>query len=263
MYILSTKTNLGQGFSNAVHAGAEGRILRKALTEEAGEALIHQCRFLPWLAQRLPIAIPIPESLINNVLTYPNLPGRTLTPELVIAHGPNRVAAQLTEFISVLHALPVPECIAAGAPQQSRTESLLRAFERTLVVLPAGQRREAEMWRQQFVTADSATAMIHGDLWFENILIDSANGRVSGILDFDTASIGDPAWDLATQLHLGPEFFRLVLDAYPNKSAELSERAYSLFQLRCFEGLDFAIRQDDRAEFQESIEKLRNAHVLS
>jgi hypothetical protein len=62
---------------------------------------------------------------------------------------------------------------------------------------------------------------------------------------------------------LGPRVFRLVWDAYPNKSLELSERAHSLFRLRCFEGLDFAIRQDDRAEFQESIEKLRNAHVLS
>jgi aminoglycoside phosphotransferase (APT) family kinase protein len=83
------------------------------------------------------------------------------------------------------------------------------------------------------------------------------------VLDFDAASIGDPAWDLATQLHLGAEFFRLVLEAYPNKSAELSERAHWLFQLRCFEGLDIAIRRRDRAEFEESIEKLRYARVLS
>ena len=104
--------------------------------------------------------------------------------------------------------------------------------------------------------------MIHGDLWFENILIDPGNGRLTGVLDFDTASIGDPAWDIATQLHFGPEFFRHVLNAYPDKSAELAERARWLFQLRCFEGLDIAMRQGDRAEFEESIDKLRQAQVL-
>jgi aminoglycoside 2''-phosphotransferase len=196
-------------------------------------------------------------------MIYCNLPGVPLTPELVIAHGTNGVATQIAEFIAALHALPVGECIAAGVTVQSRTESLLRALERTLPALSVQQRGEAESWRQQFAPADSSSIMIHGDLWFENILIDPANGRLAGVLDFDTASIGDPAWDLATQLHLGPDFFRLVLNAYPNKRAELAERARWLFQLRCFEGLDIAMRQDDRVEFEESLEKLRQARVLS
>lgn len=251
------------GFSNSVREGADGRIIREALTEEARTSLVNQFQFLPWLAQRLPLAILVPESLTDNALIYRTLPGHTLTPELVIAYGAKQVAAQLGEFITALHALPVAECIAAGVPEQDRTEGLLQAFERTLAVLSPGQRREAKAGREQFVAAHSSEVMIHGDLWFENILIDPETGRLSGVLDFDAASIGDPAWDLATQLHLGAEFFRLVLEAYPNKSAELSERAHWLFQLRCFEGLDIAIRRGDRAEFEESIEKLRHAEVLS
>jgi aminoglycoside phosphotransferase (APT) family kinase protein len=211
----------------------------------------------------LPLAIPVPESLTDNALIYRKLPGHTLTPQLLVAHGARQVAAQLSEFIAALRALPVAECIDAGVNQQNRTEGLLRAFERTLPVLSPEQRRQAEAWREQFVTADCWVVMIHGDLWFENILIDPGTGRLSGVLDFDVASIGDPAWDLATQLHLGAEFFLFVLEAYPNKTAALSERAHRLFQLRCFEGLDIAIRRGDRAEFEESIEKLRHAQVLS
>ena len=33
------------------------------------------------------------------------------------AHGTNRVATQIAEFITALHALPVAECIAAGVTQ--------------------------------------------------------------------------------------------------------------------------------------------------
>jgi aminoglycoside 2''-phosphotransferase len=259
---LSSETNLGQGFSNSVHESGDGRIVRKALTREAREALARQLRFLPWLAQRLPVAIPVPESLTDNGLIYVNLPGVPLTPEIVNAHGTKRVATQIAEFIAALHALPVAECIAAGVTPQSRTENLLRALERTLPALSVQQRREAESWRQQFAPAHSSRVMIHGDLWFENILINLANGRLTGVLDFDTASIGDPAWDLATQLHLGPEFFGRVLKAYPTKSADLAVRTGWLFQLRCFEGLDIAMRQGDRTEFEESIDKLRQAKVL-
>src|SRR6266516_2944433 len=118
-------STLGGGFSNSVHECADGRVLRKALTEEARNTFVRQFQFLPWLAQRLPLAIPLPESLKDDALIYRNLPGLTLTPELVTTHGPRRIAAQLTEFIAALHALPVAECIAAGVTLQDRTEGLL------------------------------------------------------------------------------------------------------------------------------------------
>src|SRR5438067_7057479 len=104
MYILSSETNLGQGFSNSVHESGDGGVVRKALTREAREALARQFRFLPWLAHRLPVTIPIPEPLTGDALIYPNLPGVPLTPELVNAHGTNRVATQIAEFITALHA---------------------------------------------------------------------------------------------------------------------------------------------------------------
>ena len=82
------------------------------------------------------------------------------------------------------------------------------------------------------------------------------------MIDFEATSLGDPAWDLATQLHCGVEFASLVFEAYGPKDPGMWTRAQELFQLRQFEGLDWAIRHGDAAEFEASIEKLRCVGVL-
>lgn len=46
------------------------------------------------------------------------------------------------------------------------------------------------------------------------VLEDMAMTKLAGVIDFDTTSLGDPAWDLATQLHCGIEFAQLVFHAY-------------------------------------------------
>src|SRR5579885_3662575 len=35
----------------------------------------------------------------------------------------------------------------------------------------------------------------HGDLWYENVLMDDACRTVTGIVDFEAANVGDPAQD--------------------------------------------------------------------
>lgn len=100
--------------------------------------------------------------------------------------------------------------------------------------------------------------MIHGDLWYENVLIDTDTRRLCGVLDFEKAGIGDPAWDLATQLHSGREFAEFVFRAYPGGDPPVWSRAERLFRLRPFEGLDWAARHGDKAEFQESLTKLQS-----
>lgn len=251
------------GLSNSVWESPDGRVFRRALTTEARSAIVRQFRFLPWLAQRLQVPVPIPESLSDDVLVYRKLPGVILSPALVVKHGADHMAEQIAEFISALQALPIAECKAAGIIAKSRTGSLLSALDRTLPALSPRQRSDVECWRDRFTAEDRSAVLIHGDLWYGNILIDSDTGRLCGVLDFDTMSIGDSAWDLAAQLHLGKEFARLVLEKLPVQSMAACERAKSLFQLRCFEGLDLAIRRNDRLEFEESIGKLRSTGVIS
>ncbi|MDY7010976.1 MAG: aminoglycoside phosphotransferase family protein, partial [Planctomycetota bacterium] len=44
--------------------------------------------------------------------------------------------------------------------------------------------------------------LLHGDIWVTNLLVE-ADGRVSGVLDFDRACWGDIEWDLAIAEYCG------------------------------------------------------------
>jgi aminoglycoside phosphotransferase (APT) family kinase protein len=164
--------------------------------------------------------------------------------------------------MAALHALPVEDCLAWGVPERDRTDVLLSAFDRVLPELPAEDQAWARSWRSRFELGQFQAVVTHGDLWYENILIDADTHRLTAVIDFDTAGVGDPAWDLATQFHCGVEFAQLVFDAYGCEDPGMWWRAQQLLQLRQFEGLDWAIREGDDIELDESLEKLRCAGVL-
>ncbi len=96
-------------------------------------------------------------------------------------------------------------------------------------------------------------AIVHGDLWHENMLV--RGSRLTAVLDWEAAAIGDPAVDLAGLWHLGDDWARAVLDAL---GLPLSERrrcqAWRL--VRELEGAAWSMRHDDDKELGESAAKL-------
>ena len=251
---------LASGFSSFVYETPDGKVRRVPRTPEAREACLRQCRFLPHLATYLPIPIPVPSER-DGAMVYPKLQGEPLQPEM-LEHVDNALAAQtIAAFMAALHSIPAADAVTWGVPAENRTAQLLGAADRVLPLIPLKWRGAARRWRDQFIEVPHPEVPIHGDLWYENILVDPQTGRISGVLDFDATSIGDPAWDLATQLHCGRPFAKLVFDAYRFKDATLWERAGTLFRLRPFEGLDWAARNNDAAEFEDGLRKLQEAGV--
>ena len=56
---------------------------------------------------------------------------------------------------------------------------------------------------------------IHGDLDSSNILCDPERGPLLGVIDFEEACLGDPAWDFcALSAEFGPAFLQTLLNAY-------------------------------------------------
>ena len=251
------------GFSNEVKESADGLIYRRAITAEARVAILQQRRFLPWLATKMPYPVPVPIDLHSDVLVYRKLRGVPLTPELLPRLGAGRIAAQLAHFIRVLRSLGVEECVAAGVSCFDRTATLLAAVDRSLPFLSERYREQVTLWRLRRSAPETPPVLIHGDLWHGNILVDVEKRRISGVVDWDTAGIGDRAWDVTTQRHLGYAFARLVAKGLQKEEPELPEHGRFLFQLRCFEGLDLAIRRGDQAEFAESLRKLEESGVLT
>ena len=78
--------------------------------------------------------------------------------------------------------------------------------------------------------------------------------------------MGDPARDFSTQLHLGVPFADRVIGAYRAAGGQLDagfeHRLRRHWELREFDGIRFAARQADAAEFEDGVRKLRQGPFL-
>jgi aminoglycoside phosphotransferase (APT) family kinase protein len=60
---------------------------------------------------------------------------------------------------------------------------------------------EAAAWLAATMPAESGAALIHNDYKLDNILLDPADpARITGLLDWEMATVGDPLMDLGTAL---------------------------------------------------------------
>jgi aminoglycoside 2''-phosphotransferase len=257
---------IASGFSSFVYETREGCILRVARTAEAAKAYEREFRFLPFLAAHLPVSVPVPISCTGGRMLYPKLRGEPLT--VATANGPGRdeIARQIASILQAFARIPIEAAVNGGIPRMDRTAGLLQAAGNVAAALPPELGDDIQRWRGTFERNLSLTTprtcVIHGDLWHENVLIDNSDHQVSGLIDFEQTSIGDPAWDVAAQRHAGEDFARMVWGESYAGDMELWARADLLFQLRPFEGLRWAIEQNDRAELADGLVKLQAVGVL-
>ncbi|MCX5744107.1 MAG: phosphotransferase family protein [Proteobacteria bacterium] len=55
-------------------------------------------------------------------------------------------------------------------------------------------------WLATHMPADGAPALIHNDFKFDNVIFDPSLTRITGVLDWEMTTIGDPLMDLGTSL---------------------------------------------------------------
>jgi aminoglycoside 2''-phosphotransferase len=77
-----------------------------------------------------------------------------------------------------------------------------------------------------YATAPRKT-VIHGDLADDHMLI--AGGKISGIIDFSDATIGDPAFDFTFFWFYGDKFMNDVVHAYGKIDSGFKERSRAHF----------------------------------
>jgi aminoglycoside phosphotransferase (APT) family kinase protein len=59
---------------------------------------------------------------------------------------------------------------------------------------------EVAAWLAAHRPADGAPSLIHNDFKFDNVIFDPSLARITGVLDWEMATIGDPLMDLGTAL---------------------------------------------------------------
>ncbi|WP_329567169.1 aminoglycoside phosphotransferase family protein [Kitasatospora sp. NBC_01266] len=197
------------GTSNTMYRLGEDLVVRLPRTPGAALDVPREHHWLPRLAARLPVAVPAPLGLGAPGEGYPFawsvyrwLPGEPPTVGRIPA--PDLLAADLADFLTALHGLDP-----TGAPPAWRAETLASRDAATraaitkvhgLIDTHAATARWNTALRAPARTA--APVWIHADLQPGNVLL--ADGRLSAVIDFGCAGLGDPAVDLIAAWYLLP-----------------------------------------------------------
>lgn len=165
-----------------------------------------ELRWLPRLAPRLPLAVPVPLGVGEPAFGYPWkwslarwLEGERATPDAL--SDSVGAATALADFLLALHrAVPVPSA-AEGAgedltvpPLAVRDRPTREAIAKTRDVFDASAM--TDLWDAALAAPpwDRPPVWCHGDLHTGNLL--TVGGGLSAVIDFGELGSGDPACDL-------------------------------------------------------------------
>ncbi|MGQ4515360.1 phosphotransferase [Streptomyces sp. DW26H14] len=203
------------GWDNQVWRLGDDLAVRLPWATERADALLRtEHAWLPLLAPRLPLRIPVPQRLGEPSARFPR-------PWLVTTWVPGEPADRapatrgadaadaLAAFLTALHR-PAPDGVPDGRGRvgalseaaESFIQGLTSAAERGLISDPDAVRA---VWEDAVAAPDWAgpRLWLHGDLHPANIL--TATGTFCGVIDFGDLCAGDPAVDLAAAWILLPD----------------------------------------------------------
>jgi len=205
------------------------------------QAMAAEVHLLQRLRGRLPLAIPDPmfssfETQAGGMafMGYPLLPGEPLWKEKFAALADSALrplAAQLAGFLQTLHTLPADE-VGAGLPVQDGPQKWGEMYEKIkhhlFPLMGCKGRRSASAHFENFIARSQLhvfqPAVRHGDFGSGNILYLDNSHCASGVIDWSSAGVGDPATDIAAVSCFGQPFFDLFCASYCGVEA-LLERA--------------------------------------
>ena len=138
---------------------------------------------------------------------YPYLPGEPLWPDTLFKQDEDTrhaLLSQLAGFLLALHSVP-PNTVADDLRLQDGREHWESFYLRVrdgLFGFMSGEGKRAVQQHFECLLGDPAffdyhPALRHGDFGPGNILFDQESRRLTGIIDFGSAGLGDPAVDIA------------------------------------------------------------------
>lgn len=184
--------------------------VRLPRSERAPGLLRNEQRWLPVLADRLPLPIPEPVRVGEPSARFEHpwtitrwVEGEPADREPISAPG---AAEVLAGFLRALHQeapAEAPESATRGIP----LDALREGFTESLAVIDgqAGAGRAREVWEKAVAAPawHGPPLWLHGDLHPANVIV--REGTLAGVIDFGDLCAGDPATDLSAAWILLPE----------------------------------------------------------
>ncbi|MBT2502477.1 aminoglycoside phosphotransferase family protein [Curtobacterium sp. ISL-83] len=197
-----------QGWDNRTFRLGDELAVRLPSAEAYVPAVEKEQSVLPYLAQRLSVAVPEPVGLGEPGEGYPFpwsvrrwLEGTVAV--RAVGLDPVRLAGDVGAFLRQLRGIASTGGPVAGAHSFHRgahPSHYAPEVTAALDALGSGVDRAAceRVWDTACSTRwDAAPVWFHGDVAPGNLLVDTAGaGRLSAVIDFGTCGVGDPACDL-------------------------------------------------------------------
>lgn len=205
-------TLVANGWDNAIFRVGDHLVARLPRRQLGADLVINEQRWLPGLAERLPIPIAAPMRIGRPSQGFPWhwsicawFEGDVVAD--VTLRDPARDAVRLGEFVAALHTPAphdAPENPFRGQPVRdlrprvfANVDQLAEAVDARAVRARFDELADVAEW-------SAPPVWLHGDLHSANLI--AADGALSAVLDFGDITSGDPAVDLAVAWMLfGPD----------------------------------------------------------
>jgi macrolide phosphotransferase len=189
-------------------------VLRLPRRPDVVEVAAGEQRVLDLVRRFLPVAVPEWRVNTPELIAYPRLAGTPMATMDTVAKEylwhvdsqslPDAFVSSLAEALAALHRINLDAVAAAGVPVlhpvgvrealASRMDTVKRRWE-----VSAARWQRWQRWLADDSCWPPHSALVHGDLHAAHILVDPEM-RVTGLLDWTEAEVGDPATDFGLYL---------------------------------------------------------------
>jgi aminoglycoside phosphotransferase (APT) family kinase protein len=225
-------TPIDAGWDNAMYRLGDELAVRLPRRAVAAGLIAHEQAWLPRLAGRLSVPVPVPLRIGVPALGYPWNWSIVRWLHGSPADESELSPSQAESFASFLRSLHVPAPPDApanpfrGVPLHQRAAVVEERMRRLAGKTDLLTARIMGIWRDALqAPLDVAPTWLHGDLHPRNVLVE--NGAISGIIDWSDMTSGDRATDLAAiwMLFGEPQIRSVALAAYGDISEATMRRA--------------------------------------
>ncbi len=205
-------------------------VCRFAKDDWGKKALYHEAKVLEVVEKYVNLRVPHFEHLEDGFVSYRFIQGEPLSRNTLLKlseASQTRVISELAIFHQQLHSIPnevlVTGEVSSSGAERSREDWLL-LYEQVQETLFPHLWRHQQTWIHELFTPvvtgeldlSYTPVLIDGDKSVYHILFDPISESISGLIDFGTAGLGDPACDIAVQLsNYGESIVRCMESDYP------------------------------------------------
>lgn len=264
------------GMVNDVVVVNQELVCRFAREDWGKEILAREIKILKIVKRYVDIPIPKLEHIEEGFITYRYIKGEPLSRNSLLKlsnKAQERVIGQFSKFLQQLHSVPIDilnEFGVSASDTERSLEDWLQLYEQVQKSLFSYLWKHQQTWVHELfapvvsgeLNLNYTPVLINGDLATYHILFDPISESITGVIDFGTAGIGDPACDIAVLIsNYGENIVKRMEIDYP-LLIDVIDRARFWSQTLELQWANYALKNQDMRIFLAHIGLARDVQPL-